>query len=176
MGLFKPAWQHINKEKALAAAASETNQKKLIEIAKKALIPDVRKVAVEKLSDQSALVDVAKTDIDAAVSKAAVNKLTEQTLLLDVVNAGKNTCWITRLDAINRLTDQELITKLAIDSSEWSVRQAAVNKLTDKAVLINEESCGGHDRYCKSYDEQQVPACEIGSPHALAVGSSHGRI
>ena len=51
MGLFKPAWQSKNQEKALKAVGKEKNQTNLEEIAINAPLENVRKKAESVLSD-----------------------------------------------------------------------------------------------------------------------------
>jgi hypothetical protein len=64
MGLFKPAWQSDNKEKALKVVSKETDQTRLAEIARSAPLMPVRRAAVDRLTDKAVLVDLAKSEED----------------------------------------------------------------------------------------------------------------
>ena len=78
---FKPDWMSKNEGKALKAVEKETDQTKLAEIAKAALVFSVREAAVEKLTKQSLLAVIAKNEADGYVRKTALEKLTDAALL-----------------------------------------------------------------------------------------------
>lgn len=61
MELFKPVWLSNNLEKALKAVEKENDQAQLTEIAKSALILEVRLTAVEKMTDQAKLTEIVET-------------------------------------------------------------------------------------------------------------------
>ena len=142
MGLFKPDWKTYDEsktDKALRAVEKETNQTKLLEIAKNAPLDRVRLVAVRKLVDQAALADVAKNAIDHTLRLAVAEKLVDQAALADVAKNAKDSD--VQLAAAEKLTDQAVAQKifadLAKNVTECNVRLAAVRKLVDQVVLAD---------------------------------------
>ncbi|MDR2926333.1 MAG: hypothetical protein LBU76_10385 [Azoarcus sp.] len=113
MWFFKPAWMSENYEKAVNAVRNETDQSKLLNIAKKATSGHIRAEAVYLLSDQSVLAEIAKNDRHFNVRYAAVSRLTDQTALFYI--AENETNIEVLLKAVERLTDlklQEFIKKV----------------------------------------------------------------
>jgi len=73
MGLFKPAWQSDNYDKAMKAVNKETNQIKLFNVVKYAPLEHVRIAALKKLNDQSILAKIAKTNDDSLTQEILTN-------------------------------------------------------------------------------------------------------
>jgi len=96
---------------------------------------DVRKTAVNKLTDQSILADIAKNDTDSDVRKTAVNKLTDQSILADI--AKNDTDSDVRKTAVYQLTDQSILADIAKNASDSDVRKTAVYQLTDQSILAD---------------------------------------
>ena len=95
MGLFKPAWQSNNKEKALHAVEKETDQATLAEITKNAPLVGVRIAAIGKITGRSVLVDIAKNNKDYTLREvlnrriitlrtAEIENLTNESVLADI--------------------------------------------------------------------------------------------
>jgi len=150
MGLFKPAWQSDNKEKALRAFNKLSEKKALM--------------ALNILTDQSILIDIVKSGItNYYVRMEAVKKLTDQALLADVVKYVsdsnlKGVKYDLLKEAIEKLIDQALLADVAkindlgfhkkgfeqiggfrvqTINEEWYVSEEAVKKLTDQALLVD---------------------------------------
>ena len=64
---------------------------------------------------------------------AAVEKLTDQTLLAKIAVEDKHR-WV-RVAAVERLTDQTLLAKIAVEDKDWAVRKATVERLTNQTLL-----------------------------------------
>lgn len=87
-------------------------------------------VVVISTSDCSNPTEVALTTFEGHKGQAAVEKLTDQSVLTKVALEANS--WITRRDAVRRLTDQSTLTKIALDTiQDFNVREVAVGKLTD---------------------------------------------
>lgn len=56
----------------------------------------------------------------------------------------------TKLKAVEKLSDQNLLKKIALDSTDSMVRQAAARKLTDKAALSQVAEQAGYDESLKT--------------------------
>ena len=107
--------------------------------------PVVRKEALRDIADPAVLTRVALWDNDFAVRKAAVEKLTSQPYLAEVATQShlslSSSPTRTRenqdihLQAVRKLTDQVLLTKVALAGSDPYARMAAVEQLTDQNLL-----------------------------------------
>jgi hypothetical protein len=71
--------------------------------------------------------------LDDSVRAAAIEHLTDQTLLAKVALGDRS--FELELAAVDRLTDQSLLAKVVLESSNWTVRENAVDKLTDQVLL-----------------------------------------
>lgn len=129
MGLFKPVWMSDNQEKALKVVAKETDQVKLEEIAKNAVLVAVRIETIRKLTDQSVLADFAKKDANRNVRLWAISKLHDQNVLADIAQNDHD--YIVREAAIFKLTgqaDQAALIILA-KNPDLGIREAAITQL-----------------------------------------------
>ncbi len=116
--------------------------------------PQVRRAAVEKLTDQTSLEMVAMKDEDGDVRLAAVGRLTDQTALAkvalslefdyDVEHRQTN----AQIAAVKKLTDQTVLGKIALQGN-MGARDAAVRKLTDQTELarVATQGTNGSVRY-----------------------------
>lgn len=129
MGLFKPAWMSDNQKKALKVVAKETDQVKLEEIAKNAVLVGVRIEAIKKLTDQSVLADFAKKDADKKVRCWAISKLHDQNVLADIAQNDHD--YIVREAAFSKLAGQADQAALIIfaKSPDLGIREAALTQL-----------------------------------------------
>ena len=66
--------------------------------------------------------------------QAAVEKLTDQALLAKIAVNEENS--LVRMAAVYKLTDQALLAKIAVGDNDQYVRSAAVEHLTDQTVLV----------------------------------------
>jgi len=115
-----------------------TDQSILKEIAKNAQYEGARTSAIGKLTDKFALADVAKNARYASSQSYATSKITDQSLLVEIVNSPAG----AHIEAAKRLTDQALLSKLALSNGGGGydgVRIAAVSAeaLTDQALLAD---------------------------------------
>lgn len=118
-----------------AAIEKLSDQAVLADIAKTDRVSDARRTAVEKLTDQVLLAGIAKTGNSSLVREAAVRKLSDQAVLGDI--AKNNRRYRARRAAVTKLSDKLLLADIAKSDSAWKVREAAVKKLTDCAVLAD---------------------------------------
>lgn len=121
-----------------AAVERLTNQVLLAEIVMNAKgWEDVRELAVAKVEDQALLVKVAlETNyVGYAISCAAARHLKDQTLLakvaLEASGFGEGVC----LPAVKGLTNQVLLAKVATAAKLMDVRQVAMQQLSDQELL-----------------------------------------
>ena len=79
-----------------------------------------------------------------AISKEAIDKLTDQRLLMIVATRSRSTVDASsvslelRLAAAEKITDQALLAKIAIEDDSSEVRAAALKNLTDQSALASE--------------------------------------
>ncbi len=103
---------------------------------------NVRKAAVEKLTDQEWLAKVVVEGRDTDVRGVAVGKLTDETLLTNLQIqavlaklAGDHQAAEVRKATVEKLTDQAVLAKIAVKDQVAEVRRAAVKKLTGQSLL-----------------------------------------
>jgi len=126
----------VEKLAAECAAGNHEACKTLADIAKnRKLLLDVRKAAIERLTDQSVLTDIAIAENDkfSLVREFAVEKLQDQTVLIDIAKNDESS-WI-RETAVGMLQDQAVLTGIAKDDKDIVVRMTAVGRLTDQTLL-----------------------------------------
>ena len=159
MGLFKPAWQSDNEVKALMAVEKETDQAKLLEIAKCASISEVRCAAVQKLKDKNTLADFAKNSKDKAICHAAIYRLTdlwEWDILADAAinSRDKNIC----LMAANKSKGNSALLEIYLKSSDPAVREIAEQRYRSANMYYDMSEERIHIEWIKS----------LNNPSALA--------
>jgi TolA-binding protein len=115
--------------------------------------PSALKVVVGA-KDQATITRIALEDQDPDIRIVAVDKLTDQAALEKIVAEEKDEN--IRLAAVGNLTDQTLLAKLAIEDSASLVRAAASRKVTDPALLakIATESTQSDDTRVRLLMEQ----------------------
>ena len=123
MGLFKPAWESANKEKALKAVEKLTNQTKLKVIAKNtAIFGAVRFAATIKVDDQmlaqEMFADIAKNDNNSNVRYRAVSKLDDQSLLAGLAFSNDKS---VRMVVAGKLADTALAQKIYASIAEHCI-------------------------------------------------------
>lgn len=84
---------------------------------------------IQQETDQTILAEIAKF-MNVTLAKAALDKLTDQARLADV--AGNSLSHFIRLSAINRLTDQRELQKLAISCKDLVEDAAIMRRMTTK--------------------------------------------
>ena len=137
MGLFKPTWMGMSKEKALKAVEKLTDQNILTDVAKNAPSSDVRFMAIGKLAEKTITQEyasiLAKNGMYRHICKAIIGKLTDQTALSEIALNSKEPK--IREAAIEKLTDQANLEEIAKKDNNKHVRLAALNKITDHTIL-----------------------------------------
>ncbi|MCD4748464.1 MAG: hypothetical protein K8R59_03745 [Thermoanaerobaculales bacterium] len=88
--------------------------------------------AASRLTETSAVEVATKAPIDSNRARA-VSRLTDQQLLSDI--AVKEAGNIVSVKAIETMTDQDLLAALAIDGAKQSMRSAAIKKVTNQVLL-----------------------------------------
>ena len=68
-----------------------------------------------------------------SVRREAVEKLTDQNLLAEIAKSDKDS--VVRIIAVEKLTDQNLLAEIAKNDKDFDVRRGAVEKLTDQNLL-----------------------------------------
>jgi hypothetical protein len=114
MGLFQPAWQSKNIDKALRAVGKLTDQSVLADIAKSDwhINREVRRLATSKLDDQSVLAYIMKNSSDFEICETAVRKLTNKSLLIEI--AKNNYFEEIRKEAIRNINDESVISDIVL--------------------------------------------------------------
>ena len=98
---------------------------------------EVREAAVEIVANQTVLSNIAVNDVDADIRKAAMLKLDNQDLLANTAAqlALNDDIPMVRIAAVERLTDQTVLSNVAVNDELSSIRRAAILKLNDKDLL-----------------------------------------
>ena len=107
--------------------------------------PDVRMEAVKNLENQTLLGNIARADLDSRVRKTAINKLIDQNLLVKVA-MNREEDKDVRKEAAKKLTDQSFLVKVA--------------KKPDKRISINEKGLDYNALQAKS-DELEKEEAEV---------------
>jgi hypothetical protein len=115
------------------AVENLTDQALLAKVAINSLDWCVRLTAVENLTDQDMLAKVAVEAEDDYRRREAVEKLTDQAMLAKVANEAKEAD--ARLNALEKLTDQSILASFANDAEDLEIRRVAVRNITDQAML-----------------------------------------
>jgi hypothetical protein len=118
-------------EVGIAAINKINDQLLLTEVATNAACRPIRFAAIEKITDQAALIKIAESNADGDERVAAIENITDQSLLLKIVMNESGLCRI----ALEQLSDQTALAKVAVNARECMIRKDAVWKLTDQAVL-----------------------------------------
>ena len=148
MGLLKPAWKSNNEKRAIKEVGGETSQAILAEIAKNAPLKTVRESAIRKITDQSLLADVAINYGYEESCKAAINKMSDQKQIARVALEAQSPNINIIVAAIDKLNDQKLLERVALEV-EYMVREHAVDKLTNQVVLTNIAKTDKHPKIRK---------------------------
>jgi len=133
MGLFKPAWQSDNQEKALRAVEKETDQIKLAVIANNAPLDNVRVAAVNKLTNQTVLAEMAKHEKNEWIYVAAVKILTDQATLAYVAK-NRNSSYERKV-AVQKLSNQRILAEIAQNDNDYDVQKTAFGNITNQYFL-----------------------------------------
>jgi len=148
MGLFKPAWQNTNTEKALKVVEKETRQEKLAEIAQDANDIAVRFAAADKLIDRTdadgVYSEIAGRYMDNShredICSRALNSIADLRILFDTVkNVNTGVTGLRHQDAaIRRIiatADQSLLVNIAMENVDLSLSVALIRQLRNQGAL-----------------------------------------
>jgi hypothetical protein len=131
---FKPKWKHSDPNVRREAIEKVTEQKILYKIVFNDENADVRKAAFEKITDQDVLSAIARNDENADVRKAAIEKVTDQDVLSEIAKYDENED--VRKAAFEKVTNKKPLYKIIAQyNKNADVRKAAVKKVTNKKVL-----------------------------------------
>ena len=117
------------------------DEEKLIDIAKNNLDAEIRSLAVGMISDEQVLIDIIKTDRDMGVVNEAIKNshLTNQDILSEIASDFEYSKYgfFARLNAIPKLKNDELLSKIVLDDKDSQLRYLAVTNpnLQNKEVL-----------------------------------------
>ena len=154
-----------------AAVRELTDQNKLISIANiddlDGIFGGVHEVAIEKLSDQDVLIDIAKNGITSSARLLAaeklINKSIAQEVYYDIAMNNKDIDDDHEIIAAEKLTDQKLLSDIALNTDIWNVFEIAVSKLTDLETLADIVKCDERIdlRYSEGFDSSQCNTKEL---------------
>ena len=161
--IAQEAW---NWDVRTAATRMLTDQRTLEYLARNAKDTNVRKAAIRKLDNQSILFECVLYDTASHDNRmAALDRLTNQSFLTDIVQKSTDSLvrikaseklgdpkdmqkmfaevvmtaqgrW-TQVRAVEKLTDQKLLTDILKNNKERDVRRAAIKNITDQGVLAD---------------------------------------
>jgi len=140
----KQGWAHKDPAKRLKAVESLRDREVLKRLALTDASAAVRAAAVAKINADDVLWEVIQHEQNAAVCQAAVRNVISQKYLAMVCRF-RALDVETRLEAIDRLTDQEVLEALALGDSSKSVRMACIAKVKNREVLtqiMNDDRSG----------------------------------
>ena len=134
--IFRPKYKHSNSTVRLTAVERVvTNQEVLASIAKTDDNLQVRRVAIDKLSDQRLLAEVAWDAKESGTREDAVRKLTDSAVLVRIVKSDKSVD--VRLAAAKKLSDHLVLAEIARTDGSPTIRRSVVQKIEDQAVLTD---------------------------------------
>lgn len=117
------------------------DEEKLVDIAKNNLDAEIRALTVGMINDEEVLIDIIKTDKDMDVVSEAIKNshLTNQEILSEIASDFEYSkyCFISRLNAIPKLENDDLLSKIVLDDKDSQLRYLAVTNpnLQNKEVL-----------------------------------------
>ncbi|ALG67023.2 DUF349 domain-containing protein [Beggiatoa leptomitoformis] len=127
--IIKPKWQHRNPEVRKQAVEDLTDLTLISDIARKDESPLVRLTAVRKLKDLTLLNEIAQTDTDKEVKEFVSQRFK------DFLSGRKEGIDLpTRLQWVTQLNDSNLLEQLARTGKEAELRLAALNKVTRESL------------------------------------------
>jgi len=128
MGLFKPAWQSADTQKALHAVEKETNQRKLVKIAEHSRNALICKAVIDRITDLKLLFAAIKRfDI--------IMYLDGYKNARDYLSYARDCLENRQKELVQSLNDQSMLLKYAGREYSKTVRGTAIERLTDQSVL-----------------------------------------
>lgn len=148
MSFRKHPWESKNKDKALAAINSLTDQEVLLKAAKTAIDTDVRTAAALKVIGQTASIDILKKyTLDTEVAVAVVRELQDMNM---VISIAKSDTWEVsdeaRSAAIGRIDSQVVLADIAKCSSRLSAEEA-IKRIAEEELILDVATKGVYREY-----------------------------
>lgn len=138
MGLFKPRWQSNNLRKALESVEKQTDQTILAEIVKKAMVDNVRMLAVKKLTDQSILSSIvrdAESKGDRALALEAAKRITDQSILGDICKRSYHVSEVSEF-CFNSISNDDVLVDIIVNDTQGSYSAKALSKVVDERSIF----------------------------------------
>ncbi len=131
--LFLPKYKNSDPEVRKSAIEKITDKVILYEIAQNDYNVDVRIEALKKIEDQSVLAQFAQSAEDKNIRLNVVRRLKDQKLLAIIAEKDSNS--EVRLEAINKIEDQSLLAQFAQSAEDKNIRLNVVRRLKDQKLL-----------------------------------------
>lgn len=122
-------------DRRLAAVNGINQPPLLLDVATHAVSVDAQIASVSKITDQPTLAGLAKSG-NRDVQLAAVKMLSSEAVLSEIADASTIDTSV-RVAATNKLSDQAVVSKLALSSGDPEVRLAATGRLTGSPTLAD---------------------------------------
>ena len=138
MGLFKPIWMTDNPkklDKAIAAVGKITDPNKLYEIATTAPFAATRIRATERISDQKMLYQIALTKEAkySDVQRGAIERITDQELLKKLANEAS----VSKKVLFKRISDERFLVQIAVEAKDYYLGNAAFECLRSQNAFAD---------------------------------------
>ena len=130
----REGWKDKDPAKRLKAVTDMTDQALLHRIASTDSSASVRAAAVKRINNDAKLWEILAKEQNAEVCLRATNNIISQEYLGKVARF-RAMDMQTRLAAIDRLTDQEVLEQLALGDASKAIRMAAIAKVKSPRVL-----------------------------------------
>jgi hypothetical protein len=133
--LLRVAIEDENGVRGVAAGWWLGDPGQLAEVARKAVSPEVRVMAVRKLSDQELLSRITREDKSPYVRRVALGRVRDRALIREMALHEKDES--VRLVAIEALWDQDALREIIESETTAAVRLAAVRSTRDQSLLVS---------------------------------------
>ena len=100
--------------------------------------PEVRRKAMERVTDQAFLADALESEQDHGVRIAAAGNLTDQAYLSAALKSEED--FLTRVAMVKNLTDQQALADIAKNGTDDYIQKCAIGKLDCRQTLTRIES------------------------------------
>ena len=111
---------------------SDRNKKDAFERLRQAIFTRIACLRVAVIDDQSILKNIALSE-DSVNGRAALDRITNQAVISEIVKTARNST--IRIAAVERITDATRIRDIAANASKMDTREAAIKKLDDQELL-----------------------------------------
>ena len=134
---FKPKWRRSDPQVRKQAVAVVNDPSILARVALTDDDPDVRSAATGRIADETVLEQIAASDSSEDVRAIAVGKITNEATLRAFAT-GESVDYGVRVAAIEKLQDQGVLSRIALDVSD-DCRSAAIERVhsSDSGILVS---------------------------------------